>query len=274
MRLPRFSGWPAALLPLLLLLAGCDDFVSYRVWDGETSAPPGALTLSPPAATVATGGQVAFEPSGGTPPYTFSVVSGGGEVDPSSGLFTAASEAGTSTVRVTDAREEFAESLVEVYAPLSLQPSDVTLQTGATRTFTAQGGQAPYEFRLLSGGGTIDPTGGNRVVYTAPDSATEAVIEVSDSLGNRDSSVARVEAAPPRPLAIQPSFVTLDPGETRTFSASGGTPPYTFSLGPGDDGSIEPATGVYTAPNRRTNEVVIVTDSEGASVRATVRVRD
>jgi hypothetical protein len=67
-----------------------------------TIAGIGPLTISPATATVPVNGVQSFSANGGLPPYTFSVLAGGGNINASSGLYTAPSATGAVTIRVTD----------------------------------------------------------------------------------------------------------------------------------------------------------------------------
>ena len=55
----------------------------------------------------------------------------------------------------------------------------------------------------------------------------------------------------PGQLSISPASPTVQSGAAQVFTASGGTPPYTFSLTPGSAGSIT-SGGTYTAPSSAT----------------------
>jgi len=70
-------------------------------------------------------------------------------------------------------------------------------------------------------------------------------------------------------LNISPSEVTVTVDSSVTFTASGGNPPYTYAVASGT-GSIDAATGVYTAPAAASNDIVVATDSSGQSGTATV----
>ncbi len=78
---------------------------------------------------------------------------------------------------------------------------------------------------------------------------------------------------PGGPLKIMPVSVLLSIGDTCTFTASGGSPPYSFSvvLQPGC-GSINSGTGLYTAPAAPISDVIQVQDSEGATSQASATV--
>lgn len=76
----------------------------------------------------------------------------------------------------------------------------------------------------------------------------------------------------PQPLAITPASIALpaSTAQTTTFTASGGTPPYVFSVISGD-GTIDASTGVYTVAAGATGTTLIrVTDSAAVTADATV----
>jgi len=71
-------------------------------------------------------------------------------------------------------------------------------------------------------------------------------------------------------LAISPSSTTVPPNGTIQFTASGGVPPYTFSILSGGSGTIDPSTGLYTAPPTPGTTYVQVMDKNGATAKATL----
>jgi hypothetical protein len=72
-------------------------------------------------------------------------------------------------------------------------------------------------------------------------------------------------------LRISPVGATVVVGETCGFLASGGTPPYSFTVFSGS-GSIDADSGLYTAPSSPANEIIQVQDSRGATSQATATV--
>ncbi len=72
-------------------------------------------------------------------------------------------------------------------------------------------------------------------------------------------------------LAISPTTADVNAGSTRTFVGSGGTGPYIYALVSGI-GSIDPDTGVYTAPAASGKAVVSVTDSALVPATETAQV--
>ena len=75
-------------------------------------------------------------------------------------------------------------------------------------------------------------------------------------------------------LTLSPSTAFATPNGRRNFSASGGTPPYVFSVsGNRSGGSIDPATGLYLAgPRGLVPDIVTVTDATPSTASAVVTV--
>lgn len=73
-------------------------------------------------------------------------------------------------------------------------------------------------------------------------------------------------------LAISPPKVTVPINGTVTFSATGGSAPYSYSVLPARAGAIDPSTGAYTAPTTQGTETVRVTDHKGDSADAVVTI--
>jgi len=84
--------------------------VSDQIFVGAQplSISPASISLSSAAAQTTT-----FTASGGTLPYSFTVISGGGSINSSTGVYTvAAGVTGTTLIRVTDAAERTADAIV------------------------------------------------------------------------------------------------------------------------------------------------------------------
>jgi hypothetical protein len=142
---------------------------------------------------------------------------------------------------------------------LSISPSVTVLGTSSTFAFTASGGVGPYAYALVSGGGSVDLVTG---VYTAPVTAGSAVIQVTDKTGRSVEAAVTILTAI---LAITPSAAAVSVNGSLTFVATGGTPPYAFSITTNNSGSPGIVTtgnvGSYVAGSTPLGDVVQVKDS-------------
>ena len=144
---------------------------------------------------------------------------------------------------------------------LTIFPSQVTLSPSSSVTFSAVGGVPPYAFSILSGSGSF-----SGAVFTAPGSAGTTTVQVIDAAAGK--SYATVTIVPP-PLSISPTSVSVYTGSSFTFTASGGTAPYTYNITSGG-GTLSGAT--YNAPVSPGSATVQVTDSASATSSASITI--
>lgn len=234
-----------------------------------------------PTARVAVAGSTYpfwFYGSGGVPPYTFSVVSGGGTIS-SKGVYTAPATTGSALIRITDSEGTTRDAPVVINPTLSMFPTSLTrfVQANSSLGLSASGGLPPYTWSLVSGSGFVN--GSTFFAPTASVGTGTVTLRVTDQLGaTSDSTFSIID---PNILAISPQTrlaTTLPNGSNPTsfvfaYSATGGFPPYTYSIVSGP-GSITTNTGYFTPPNdgsvfQRTTTVG-VTDSAGTTRTATV----
>jgi len=221
-----------------------------------------SIALTPTTKTLAVNNTFTFSGSGGEAPYIFSIQSGGGSINSSTGVFTAPAVAGSAVVRITDAIGQTATANVTVNSALAISPATQTMTVNGSLNFSSSGGVSPYTYSIFSGTGSVVSGTG---VYTAPAVAGSAVVRVTDSLGNTSDSNVTINNL----LGISPASQTLAVNNTFTFSASGGQAPYTFSLQSGT-GSIHSTSGLYTAPAASGSAVILVTDNLGSTTTANV----
>lgn len=221
------------------------------------------LSISPPTISLIKNGSITFTASGGAGPYAFSVTTGSGSINSASGVFTAPATAGATTVRVADSLGSSKDATVTIYDGLTISPFTKNLTVNQTFTFSATGGVSPYTYSLVSGVGSISTSG----AYSSNSSGT-AIVRVTDAAGNTSDATVSVNSA----LAISPTSKTLGANNSYTFSATGGVPPYAYSVFSGS-GTITSA-GDYTAPATSTSAVVRVTDSDNNTADATLTVND
>ena len=264
----------AELIFACVLLAGCNIFSMAGILDGPPSggstSAPSTLKLLPDAVNVPVNGTRQFTATGGTPGYSYSVQAegAGGSIDPS-GLYTAPASSGTDTIVVTDSAGDTCESTAMVTASVSLSitPVTITLGAGATVIFTASGGTSPYTYSVSVGSGTINSGTG---FFTAPPNAESDTVRVIDAASNTADAIVTVTNPPT--LQISPATATLNAGATCTFTASGGVPPYSFSVTPPGTGTINPTTGLFTAPGVAETDTVVVADAGGGTRTASAIV--
>ncbi|HSH17062.1 MAG TPA: S8 family serine peptidase, partial [Verrucomicrobiae bacterium] len=150
---------------------------------------------------------------------------------------------------VTGGRVNAARALASVgSAPTNPTPAPTVAVTPANRTvaaggqlqFTAAGGTAPYTWRVSNAqGGTINQNTGQFVAGTT---ATTVAVIATDASGAQGQTNVTVTA-----LGISPATAQIAVSQQLSFTASGGTAPYTWSSSNQAVASIATGTGVLTA---------------------------
>jgi hypothetical protein len=259
---PSVAG-PSAFTVRATDANGCFVEVAYTLV--ITPIPPTCptITLSPlvlPNRTVAVAFSQTLVATGGTAPYTFSVIAGtlpaGTTLTTGGVLAGTPTVAGTSTftVRATDANgclAEVAYTVVITAIPptcpaLTLSPSVLPngrVAVAYTQTILASGGSAPYSFALATGalpaGITMAPAG--ELVGTPTLAATASfTVRATDANGCTVSvaytfTVLAALVPPGGCPLITLAPATLPNGTTgvpysQTLSASGGSGPYSFGV--------------------------------------------
>lgn len=266
------SRWIVAALLCTAIVVGCRQFSLYEQYPSDHRTSSTGPTISPSSAVVTTNTRLTFAASGGRAPYRFAVVSGGGSIGDTSGVYLAPSTAGTATVRVIDDGGNTAASSVTILAitpssQLAVSPGVVSMIAGTTLSFAASGGSPPYLFAVAGGGGSIDATTG---LYQAPSAPGSATVTLTDSSLGAVSAAVQVVAAGSG-TAINPVSATVAPNSTLSFAGSGGTPPYSFSIVSGG-GAVDAVSGAYHAPGTAGTTTVRVSDALSATRDATVTV--
>ena len=156
--------------------------------------------------------------------------------------------------------------------PLLISPANVVLLVGGTQQFTAAGGAGlGYVFSLQTNasGASITPEG----AYTAGNNGgTVDVVRVTDASGVTATATVQV-GQPTTALVISPTNTTVAPKALRSFTASGGVAPYTFTLLSNASGGVVTPSGNYTAGTKGgVVDVIRLSDSAGNAVNATVAV--
>lgn len=161
-------------------------------------------------------------------------------------------------------------STASAQARLSLSPSPASVAMGGNITLTPTGGTPPYTFAMANSFGSLSMSSGNYTVYTAPTSAGTAYISVTDSASNSTTFPITVGSGSGTQLALSPLNPSVAPGGSVSFSVTGGTAPYTYSVVTTGGGSF--ISNTYTAPSTAGSYVIQVNDSVGNSAQTTVAV--
>jgi gliding motility-associated-like protein len=192
--------------------------------------------------------------SGGTAPYQYTWQPGGGNSPTVSGL-----AAGSYSVTVTDANGCIATAQSVVTEPTALNaltsttPAACNGGTNGTATVTVAGGTGPYSYLWT-------PSGGNAALANGLSQGVYGVI-VTDANGCTLTASAVVNNTANINVALSTTDVSCAGGSngTASFTAAGGTPPYSYAWSP--NGSTGTAVNGLTAGSYQ----VTITDMMGCS---------
>ena len=191
--------------------------------------------------------------TGGTPPYTWALASGslpaGLSLDSASGAITGTPSAASGeypfTARVTDSVSQSAtKSLsISVADPLSVTTTSLpggTVGQAYSQSVTATGGKSPYAWSVTAGslppGLTLNASTG-AVTGTPTSSGTfNFTVQASDSGNPVRTATKALSISVVAQLVVNTTSLpggTVGQAYSQTLSASGGTPPYAWSLASG-----------------------------------------
>lgn len=174
--------------------------------DGNTTA---ELKLEASLPHFLVNSQYELTADGGVPPYVFEIVQGNGVLVPTlaSATYTAPAGPGQVQIKLTDSARTEILTTYNIYSILQISPQTHTISPSGTMTLTGAGGQPPYGFSIVSGGGVINDLTG---FYTAPATAATVVLRVIDSIGQSASATITVADAVPTISVISNQTVNED----------------------------------------------------------------
>jgi len=111
-----------------------------------------------------------------------------------------------------------------------LSPQKALVPEKTPFTFTALGGFLPYDVAVAGLTAKGEHTWEFPGKDISPGTTQDFMIEATDLLGNKATATVTVYAEDLPPLVISDTAITLTVGDTWTFTASGGQPPYTWYL--------------------------------------------
>ena len=254
------------------------------------------FSTAPSTLTIALAAAPTYTISGGSAPYSasssnVSVVTTGvtGTI-----LTITAVAAGTATVTVLDATGKSVTSNVTVSAsaptPLFTTADTtavacvtagyngcVTIATGATPSYVIGGGTAPY---VAVSSNVVVATA--NIVGTALTiqglAAGVTTVQITDSLGAKNTISVTVTPLATTPLSVLPSSVTANVGDVLNFSVSGGTPGYSVtvnntSIATVSTGTVVVSGGAFTATLRNVGTTTAaIVDAAGQTTTLTLTV--
>lgn len=229
------------------------------------------FSTAPSAVTVATGITANYTVGGGTAPYSVTSSNAGAvQVTNSGSNFSIKGiSIGSASVVVQDAVGVQITVNVTVSggvtSPLyTTAPANITIGVGAPIPYTLGGGTAPYTVTSSNAGVASVTFGANSFTVTGMATGS-GVLVIRDSLGATLNVNVTVGTGSGVPLfTTAPSSVTTTPGTVTTFTAGGGTAPYTVT-------SSDNAVLTVTPNSTFTSSFTITGVAAGS---ATVAVRD
>ncbi len=213
------------------------------------------LTINPTAVLLLVNGTQSFNSTGGClngtnctgGVRTFSIASGVGSINASTGLYTASSGSGTAVVQVADTIGNVATANVTVTSSLSITPLAAKIPVYSSGIFSVVAGTAPYAFTVLVGTGAV----ACRSTLSANHNTTVVTISVLDTTG--------CPAVGSITIGAETICYTATTGTAFTGAIRGcnGTIAGTYIIGT----AYNPTSAVYTAPTMIGSATVRVTDT-------------
>lgn len=281
--------------------AGVDSFTYTATGPGGTSAPATVnLAITPPTVVIGTTTlanatqnvpyTASISASGGTAPYSYTIVSGalpsGMTLAPTGSLAGTPTAPGTSsfTVRVTDSQNFQASQALSLtvvaQAPVVGNVSASVAANSSNNPLTLSLGSAPVTSVAVASNpqhGTAQVSG-TSITYTptAGYSGIDSFTYTATGPGGTSAAATVSLTITPPTLVMSPASGTLPPGTVGSaysfgLGASGGMAPYSYAIGAGSlpNGlQLDPATGVISGtPTEAANATLTVTatDANGAT---------
>jgi hypothetical protein len=247
------------------------DGVTASATVNVIAGPLATITVTPNPATMVIGATQQFTAVGRdaagnvvTIVPSWSVVASGGSINPTSGLFTAGTTAGSfaNTVRAsvgTIAGTATVNVTPGPLATITVTPNPQTLQAGTTQQYTAVGRDAGGNvltitpaWSVANGGGTINAGTGLFTAGNTTGTFTNTVTATSGTISGAATVTVTAVPAVLTTIIVSPNPDTLDAGATQQFSAVGrdanGNP---FPISPvwsvANGGGTISSTGLFTA---------------------------
>ncbi len=226
---------------------------------------PVTVTVSPKSVTLAPNGTHTFTASvTGSSNTSVTWTATGGSIT-SAGVFTAGSTAGSFTVTAKSVADptKSDSATVTIQAPVqvTVSPKSVTLAPNGTQTFTASvTGSSNTSVTWSATGGTITSSG----VFTAGSTAGTFSVTATSVADNTKSDTAQVTINQVVSVVVSPTSASLQPGQTKQFTATVSGTSNTAVTWTATGGTIS-SSGLYTAGQTAGNFSVTATSAADSS---------
>jgi uncharacterized delta-60 repeat protein len=138
------------------------------------------ITLNSTSVSIPSSGTYSFSGLNGNEPYTYTVITGSGTINSTTGVFTAPVSAGTTIIQITDNIGLTAKAAITTSEILAISPVTSTRSINQALSLATTGGIGPYSYQIISGGGYIDSSG----YFIAPNYPCSSIIRVTDIFGH------------------------------------------------------------------------------------------
>lgn len=250
---------------------GCN--VACNVSLVDTAPPSCAVTNSNNPHCSIDNGTFEVEGQGGTPPYTYEIISGNGNDSGNSTGFYSNLGPGTYEIELTD--DDGCNSICMISLDSPPRPScsisiDVQPSCGnadGSFTVSASGGDPGYDYEIISGNG--NNSGNNNGVYINME-ADFYMVEITDASNCKDTCEIDLQSlSGPKATVTNLNGVSCFGGNngTATANASDGTLPYMYLWSNGSDDRVQ----LNLAPGEYS---VTVTDSGGCTDKETINIEE
>src|SRR5581483_5809907 len=237
-------------------------------------------TTSLPNGTAGSSYSQSITASGGTAPYSWAFTAGslpsGLSLNASNGAIAGTPSSANTynfTVQVTDAAGATASNPFTLTITTTSLPNG-TVGSSYSQSITASGGTAPYSWAVTSG--SLPPglslNASNGLIAGTPSAADtyNFTVQAKDASSATATQTFTVTIAPNTPkLSITTTSLpngTVGESYSQSISASGGTPPYTWSLA---TGSLPPGLSLNAS-----NGSIAGTPSSADTFNLTIQVKD